>query len=112
MPSIERTLFPDEQIAFQTNKHLIIFLTPLIWTVFTVFLLQQRSHFVSGFSGLLFKNGIANLVWLPGIIAVFSWLNEGLNSLTSIFVVTNRRIIMREGFFFRHATETRLSAVA
>lgn len=102
---------PDEKIYFQTKKHFIIFLMPVAWSMITVFFLSQNKPLIPGIH-LPFPNNMAVLAWVPGIMAVFSWLNQGLNYLTSHFIVTNRRIIMREGFFYRHATETRLAAVA
>ncbi len=113
MPNLDKILLSDERITFHTRKSLIIFTMPVIWTAFTLFCLLQTSHFVAGLgSSMPLINSIATLAWLPGFVAIFSWLNQGLLYITSDFIVTNQRVILREGFFFRHSTETRLSAVA
>jgi uncharacterized membrane protein YdbT with pleckstrin-like domain len=111
MTFLDRSLMPEEKILFQTNKHFIIFAYPVLWTVVALFFLIQNQPLVPGID-LPFINSMANLVWIPGFIAVGSWLNQALNYMTSRFVVTNKRIIMREGFFLRHAAETRLATVA
>lgn len=110
--NLEKTLLAGESILFQTKKSPIIFVMPVVWTVITLCFLLQTHQFVSGLQGLPLINSIAMLAWIPGLIAIFSWLNQGFLFLTSAFVVTNQRLIMREGFFFRHTTETRLTAIA
>ena len=112
MSNLDKILLPNETISFHTKKSFIIFIMPVIWTVLTLFFLIQTQPFISGLPGLPLINSLANLTWIPGLIAIFSWLNQGLVYLTSDFIITNQRIIMREGFFFRHSTETRLAAVA
>lgn len=101
----------EEKMLFQTKKHFIIFTYSIIWTVVTIIFLTQRDPLTLD-ANLLFINSMTDLAWIPGVIAASSWLNQTLNYLTSRFVVTNKRIIMREGFFFRHAVETRLATVA
>lgn len=112
MSDLANLLLPDEQVAFATKKHVIIFIYPLLWTAITLVFLYLSKPFVTSNYGVPLINSIANLAWIPGIVAIYTWLTQGLIYLTSHFIVTNRRVIMREGFFFRHATETRLSAVA
>ncbi|HSW71271.1 MAG TPA: PH domain-containing protein, partial [Gammaproteobacteria bacterium] len=95
-----------------TKKSFIIFSTPIIWTMLTFFFLMRTDPFLAGFSGLPLINSLAHLAWLPGLIAIFYWLNQSLVYLTSDFIITDQRVIMREGFFSRHSTETRLAAIA
>ncbi|HSW71710.1 MAG TPA: PH domain-containing protein [Gammaproteobacteria bacterium] len=108
----EKILLPGEAICFHTQKSPIIFTMPVVWTALTLFFFAQTHQFISGMPGLPLINSIANLAWVPGVMAVFSWLNQGLIYLTSDFIVTNQRVILREGFFSRHSTETRLAAIA
>ncbi len=111
MTQLDKILLPNERLSFHTKKSRIIFIMPLLWTILTFLFLFQTRLFVAGLFQP-FINSIADLAWLPGLVAVFSWLNKGLMYVTSDFIVTNQRVIMREGFFFRHYSETRLSAVA
>jgi uncharacterized membrane protein YdbT with pleckstrin-like domain len=97
---IEKNLLPDEQIVYQTRKHFIIFFAPVIWTIATIILLFNSNP-------LIVKVALA-----PGIVAALAWLNQWLDYITSVFVVTNKRVMMKEGFFTRHANELRLATVS
>ena len=112
MSTLNKLLLPDETVAFHTKKSPIIFLTPLIWTILTLIFLSQRTHFVAAANGLPLINSLATLAWLPAVVALFLWINQALIYATSDFIVTNRRVILQEGFFTRHGTQTRLSAIA
>ncbi|HVY53012.1 MAG TPA: hypothetical protein VHA13_00645, partial [Gammaproteobacteria bacterium] len=96
-------LLPDETIQYETKKHFIIFLMPIIWSLVTLYFLLQNRPLLPGIH-LPIPNNIAFIAWVPAIIAIFSWINQWVNYLSSNFIVTNKRIIMREGFFYRHAT--------
>lgn len=100
MSYFEKNLLPDEQILYRTKKHFIIFFIPVIWTMITFFFSINSNPF------------IVTLYWVPGLIAILAWANMGLNYLTSDFAVTNKRVMMKEGFFIRHANEMRLSTIA
>jgi uncharacterized membrane protein YdbT with pleckstrin-like domain len=100
MSYIDKNLLTGEQIIYRTKKHLIIFITPVIWTLALLICLMNSNPFVVKFS------------ILPGIVALGSWLNTLLIYVTSEFVITNKRIMMKEGFFVRHSNEIRLSTVA
>jgi len=100
MNYIDKNLLSDEQIVYRTKKSLIIFMTPLLWIVATFFLFIHENPFVVKAAGIF------------ALIALFSGLNTLLIYLTSEFAVTNKRMMMKEGFFFRHSNETRLTTVA
>lgn len=100
MSYIDNNLLTDEKIIYRTKKHLIIFLMPVILTCVTYLFFINSNPFV------------VNVTFLPGIAALVSWLNTLLIYYTSEFAVTNLRIMMKEGFFFRHSNETRLTTVA
>ncbi len=102
MSYIDKNLLPGEQIMFRTRKHIILFLWPLAWTIF------------SGYaSAYMLENPILyKLVWTPWVVAFIFWAHAFLEYITSEFVVTNRRVMMREGFFTRHSNEVRLAAIS
>ena len=112
MSGLDKLLLPDEKIVFHTKKSLIIFLYPVLWTLITAYFIYQKTAFMPYAQGLPLLKSLPSFAWVPGLIALGSWLNRGMTYLTSNFWVTNRRVIMREGFFSRHATETRLTAIA
>jgi len=102
MSYIDRNLLPDEQILFRTKKHLIIFFYPLILTIFAIYAQQyMHDNFI-----------LARVEWVPAIIILIYWSFTLLEYATSEFVVTNRRIMMREGFFIRHSTELRINSIS
>lgn len=100
MTALDKNLLPDEQIVFRTKKNIIIFFNPFVWTLATIGFLFIPNPIVH-------KAAIA-----PALASLFFWLNQWLMYITSEFAITNKRIMMREGFFFRHRNETRLSTIA
>jgi uncharacterized membrane protein YdbT with pleckstrin-like domain len=100
MSYIDKNLLPDEQIIYRTKKSLIIFINPLLWTIGAIIFLLNENPFIIKAAAIF------------GLIAIGSWLNTLLTYVTSEFAVTNKRIMMKEGFFFRHSNETRLTTVA
>lgn len=102
MGLIEKNLLPDETILFQTRKSLFIFVFPTAWTIFCLF----AANYIN-------KNPILIAInWVPWLMALIFWFYVWLEYVTSQFVVTNKRVMMREGFFNRHATELRLATIS
>ena len=102
MKYIDKNLLPNEKILFRTKKHIIIFIFPLILTFFSFY----ADHYAE-VNPILIK-----LRWIPWFITLIFWAYTGLDYMTSEFAVTNRRIMMREGFFYRHTNETRLNTIS
>lgn len=102
MSFIDSNLLPDEQILFRTKKHVIIFFFPLLWTIFSLFaVIYMTDNYI-----------LAKISWLPHIVTLVFWSAAGIEYVTSEFVVTNKRILMREGFFNRHASDMRLASIS
>lgn len=100
MSYVEKSLLPEEKILYRTGKHPIIFFVPAVWVILT-----------AGF--LLVPNDLVHkIAFVPALAALFTGFNQWLIYITAEFAVTSRRIIMREGFFFRHMNEMRLSTVS
>ena len=55
---------------------------------------------------------LSALEWAPWVVALIFWSYIGLEYLTSEFVVTNKRVMMREGFFHRHTNELRVATIS
>lgn len=109
MSYIDRNLLTDESILFRTRKHIIIFTIPILWTLIgIIFMFYMNLNHSDRFPQ-------AAAYWLNLAIwfaAAFYWLKQSLEYYSSEYVVTNKRIMMREGFFVRHATELRLATIA
>lgn len=99
MTYLDKNLINGEEIIYRTRKHFIIFLPPVILTVMMVIFLLSSNPYVR------------MLAFLPAIGAIFSWINEFLDYMTSEFAVTTKRIMMKEGFFVRHTNEARLTTL-
>lgn len=97
---IGKNLLPDEKILYRTKKHWIIFLTPFVLTIMTLFFFLNANPFLVMASYAL------------AIVTLLHWLNQFLLYYASEFAITDRRVMMREGFFYRHTNETRLSAIS
>lgn len=102
MSYIDRNLLPDERILFRTKKHLIIFFFPMLWVIFSFYATSYMNQ-----NEVLYK-----LQWAPWILAAiflgYSWLEYTFSE----FAVTTKRVMMREGFFYRHANELRLATIS
>lgn len=102
MSYIDRNLLPGESILFRTKKHPIIFTVPVLLLIFCAYV-----------HGYMMSNPILHLVWwAPWAVTAVFWGYVGLNYYTSEFAVTNKRIMMREGFFTRHTNEMRVGAIS
>lgn len=102
MTDIDRNLLPDEKITFRTKKHMIIFFLPAIWTLFCFY-----ASFYMVEDAILVR-----VVWVPWVMAAIFWLYVWIEYSFSEFAVTTKRVMMREGFFNKHTTELRISAIA
>jgi uncharacterized membrane protein YdbT with pleckstrin-like domain len=100
MSFIKSNLLDGEKILYRTKKHFIIFLFPVFWTGVALFFWLSSNLF------------LVKISFVVGIIAALFWINQWLLYYVSEFAVTNKRIMLREGFFYRHINETRLSAIA
>jgi uncharacterized membrane protein YdbT with pleckstrin-like domain len=102
MSYIDKNLLPDEKILFRTRKHFMVFFFPAAWVLFSVYAVTFMQS-----NPILIK-----LDWVPWLIALLLWSQVALDWVSSEFAVTNKRVMMREGFFTRHTNEMRISAIS
>ena len=100
MSYLDKNLIPGEEIAFRTKKNLILFLMPVVWTIITLFFYINSNPIV------------VKIGFIPAIATAVVWINGWLDYVTSEFAVTNKRVFMKEGFFFRHINETQLRTIS
>ncbi|VVC75081.1 hypothetical protein AQUSIP_03570 [Aquicella siphonis] len=101
MSYIDRNLLPDEKILFRTKKHLIIFFYPLVLAILGIYAYDYMRN----------NEILQHVAWAPSLIILIFWGYVGLEYMTSEFAVTNKRVMMREGFFYRHANEMRINTI-
>ncbi|MES2218174.1 MAG: PH domain-containing protein [Pseudomonadota bacterium] len=120
MSYIDQNLMPDEKIVFRTKKHVIIFMVPVIFILFAC-ILSSNVGFVGNMNitfdqltqHLPFVNHIHRMpAAIMLLLAIYTGLQQWLTYVTSDYVVTNRRVVMKEGFFDRYSCDTRLSTVS
>lgn len=102
MSYIDKNLLPDERILFRTKKHLIVFFFPVVWLIFSAYATEYMST-----NPILIK-----FTFFPWVLALIFWGQVGLDWVTSEFAVTNKRVMLREGFFYRHANELRIATIS
>ena len=102
MSYIDNNLLSEERIVFRTKKHLIIFFVPILLTFAAILAsFYMKDNYV-----------LVKFIWAPWMIALLFWSYSGVDYLFSEYAVTNKRVMMREGVFNRHANEMRLTAIS
>jgi uncharacterized membrane protein YdbT with pleckstrin-like domain len=120
MSYLDKNMMPDEKIIFRTRKHLIIFLMPGVLLLFTLFFLTNNtitSGIYEGIHGIFHGTSLDALFSrLPfiviGLVTIVIGLKQWIIYQTSEYIITNKRVIMREGFFDKTVCDTRLSAIS
>jgi len=103
MSYVENNLLPNEQVTYWAKLHWIIYCWPI------VFLLAAVAVAV-GIVALGFHGGwIASAVLAA--IALISFLPPWVDSLSSEFAVTNKRVLIKVGLLRRHSLELLLQKV-
>lgn len=107
MKFIEQTLLKDEKIVFATRPHWIIFFYPLILLVAGIWYHFNRMLLV----GVNFNFPVININ-LISAVAIVIWVAffyQLVQTLIMFFYaeygVTNRRVIMKEGWIYRRSLE-------
>lgn len=99
MSYIEKNLLNDEVLAFTTRKHWVIFILPLLFTLFGFVFWAQNDVLVL-------------LGYLAWFMALYYWLTAITTYITSEYAVTNKRVLIKIGFIQRQTWETLLPKVA
>lgn len=102
MQGADHNLLPGEQIVFFTKKHKIIFLGPMFLTICSLFISHKMYN-----DPVLF-----HLLWAPWLVTLIFWGHAGISYWTSVFMVTNKQIMMKEGLFYQHTKKVRQGAIA
>jgi uncharacterized membrane protein YdbT with pleckstrin-like domain len=96
MSYVDKSLIADEQVAFRTHLHFIIFAVPILLVVVSILLFAYGAP--HGAAVVL----VIGLVW--GLVKYFDYA-------TSEFAVTNKRVIIKVGIIQRRTVEMLLSKV-
>lgn len=100
---VEANLLPNEQLVYRGKIHWFYFFLPLLLLAFALFLcllFLTMSDGDVGLAGLLF-----------GLAGIVSGISRVITYVTSEFAVTNRRVILKQGFIRRKTMELMLGKV-
>lgn len=125
MSYLNETLMPQEVVIYRSKPHWIVFIWPIVVAFITIVLLfwtpdaalfKQLSDFeqMAGIDPTLVANTNRLLYWI-GIIGVIGTLVTTvaacINYFTSEFGITNKRVLMKEGFINRTSLEIYLPKI-
>jgi len=98
MSYLEKTLLPNERVYYQGRVHWIIFNQALMWFAIT-WILSQQSQLV------------IYLAYVTAALFVTQLISATITFTTSVYAVTNKRVIMKVGFISRHSLEIFLNKI-
>lgn len=101
MSYIDAHLLPGEAVTYRTRLHWKVYLMPffldlLICLPLIVLALNSTNR---------------PLAWIPGVLALLAWIKPWLERHSSEFAVTNRRVIIKLGFFSTRSVELLLPKI-
>lgn len=106
---VEANLLPNEKVVYRGYLHWFYFLRPLFWFALAFFLFRTGSSMNANErdAGL----GAVVIGVLLIFVGIFSAIAHFITYKTSEFAVTNRRVIMKQGFIRRKTMELMLGKV-
>lgn len=106
---VESNLLPHEDVVYRGHLHWYFFLRPITWFALAFFLFRTGSQMNASER----DSGLALIVIgvLVVLIAIASTIEHLITYWTSEFAVTNRRVIMKQGFIRRKTMELMLGKV-
>ena len=90
MSYTKRNLLPNEVIRYKASLHWIIYVPAILWLVL----------------GFVFE--AAGIAWVFVVIALFSFGKAILRKLGSEFMLTSKRVVLRQGIISRKTIEVLL----
>jgi prepilin signal peptidase PulO-like enzyme (type II secretory pathway) len=103
MSYVENNLLPNEQVTYWARLHWIIYFWPMVFLLGAVALAVAVAM-------LGWHDGWIASAVLAGI-ALLSFLPPWIDSLSSEFAVTNKRVLIKVGLIRRHSLELLLQKV-
>lgn len=98
MSYVSKTLLEGEKVCYQARLHWWIYILPSVFIMVSVYLLfGEFAVFIQCAAGALL------------IISIWNLLNRIVLALTSDFIVTNKRVILKTGLIRRSLSELQLN---
>jgi uncharacterized membrane protein YdbT with pleckstrin-like domain len=120
MSYIDNNLLPGEVVTFRTKKHPIVFLVPAIFLILALIfstdntITNKMNQTFSLVTHMIPVVGSIHRIpaFLFTLAMLFSGIQQWIVYAKSDYVVTNKRVIMREGLFDRRTSDLRLSTIS
>jgi uncharacterized membrane protein YdbT with pleckstrin-like domain len=101
MSYIDRNLLDGERVVFRTRLHWLLFMGPVLLTVFVLLPIAW----------LLFSGSWSGFAWIPLAVGLLILLAAFIKRQSSDFAVTNKRVMMKVGVFHTRSIELLLSKI-
>jgi uncharacterized membrane protein YdbT with pleckstrin-like domain len=101
MSYIDRNLLEGEHVVFRTRLHWLLFVWPVLLTVFGLLPVGW----------LLFSGSWSNFAWIPPGVGLLILLAAFIKRQSSDFAVTNKRVMMKVGVLTTRSIELLLSKI-
>ena len=111
MSYIENTLLGNEKVVLLVRPHWVVFLTPIVSTIFIIFFF---SLFLSGFRYNFPVYGFSLVSWaamIATLYVLYSVVSALITFYFSEYGVTNRRVLMKVGMIQRNSLEVFLGKI-
>ena len=99
MSYVQKTLQPGETLIYRTSLHWIVFL-PSIAAIAVGFGLHFYSQQLGTMAGV-----VSNAGWVLVILGVVMGISVWIQYISTEMAITNRRVIAKVGFIWRHTIE-------
>jgi len=98
MNHLEHHLLQNEHILHRSMAHWVVFVSPAIWVFITMVLTYQNTI-------------VALLAYMTGLISVINLINALITYNMSEYAITNKRVLVKTGFFSHSFLEVLLPRV-
>jgi len=112
MSYIRKNLLTNEELAFETYRHWIIFVSPIFWFIISLGLYLATLFKLPEPFSILPRLPMIILPFITLAIAIILMMNTTIDFFMTELAVTNKRVIIKVGFIYRDSIEIMLENVA
>lgn len=106
MGYVENNLLKGEEIVYKAKIHWAIFIPTIVWCIITVLFMTELNDVDNSAD---FNHSLKNTILLMIVITICCFIHELLKMLSSEYVLTTKRLILKSGIISRKTTELMLT---